>query len=111
MATQRKKLTGNGMWESSRMMLPEHKVEINAHAHERNRRKRIVLDEQEWEDISRVIGESLQQRTLVTIRLYHPFEDLMVEGVVDRIDQMRRRFMVDGEWFEIRDVEGASIGN
>ncbi|MGO4374496.1 YolD-like family protein [Paenibacillus sp. MCAF20] len=111
MATQRKKLQGNGMWESSRMMLPEHVNDIRAHAHERNRRKRIALDEQEWEDISRVIGESLQQRSLVTVRLYHPFEELTVEGIVDRVDQMRRRFMVDGEWFEIRDVEGASVGD
>lgn len=30
MATgSRKKLEGNGIWESSRMMLPEHKVALN----------------------------------------------------------------------------------
>lgn len=29
MTTTRKKLEGNGLWESSRMMLPEHKVRIN----------------------------------------------------------------------------------
>src|SRR5438445_477524 len=52
---QRKKLEGNGFWESSRMMLPEHKVRINELAIEQKKRQRIELDEQEWEDVSRTV--------------------------------------------------------
>ena len=45
MATKpRKKLEGNGMWESSRMMLPEHIVQINQWATEIKKRERIELD-------------------------------------------------------------------
>ncbi len=41
--------------------------------------------------------------------MYHEFEKLEVIGIVDRVDQFKQRFMVDGEWFDIRDIEGADI--
>ncbi len=42
-----KKLQGNGLWESSRMMLPEHKETIIQHRYEFGRRSRPTIDEQE----------------------------------------------------------------
>ncbi|WP_424765845.1 YolD-like family protein [Paenibacillus sp. sgz302251] len=105
----RKKLEGNGLWESSRMMLPEHKVAINEHEAALLLRQRVELDEQEWENVARCVTESLQQRQQITLRLFHPIEELTVIGIVDRIDQQRGRFMVDGEWFLIGDIEGAVI--
>ncbi|MCA0754927.1 YolD-like family protein [Paenibacillus sp. N4] len=104
-----KKLSGNGFWESSRMMLPEHKARIIELAHEQKKRQRIELDEQEWEDVSRAVAQSMQQRQPVKLRMFHELEELEVFGVVDRVDQLRGRFMVDGEWFAIQDIEGASI--
>ena len=110
MATnQRKKLEGNGMWESSRMMLPEHKVALNAWDRERQKRKRIELDEQEWEDVSRAVGQSMQQRQQIKLRMFHEFEDLEIVGIIDRVDQLNGRFMVDGEWFAVRNIEGAQL--
>lgn len=103
----RKKLEGNGLWESSRMMLPEHKVAINEQEKALRQRQRVELDEQEWENVARSVTDSLQQRQPVTLRLFHPFEELTVIGIVDRIDQLKGRFMVDGEWFAIKDIEGA----
>jgi len=105
----RKKLEGNGMWESSRMMLPEHKVALNEWDRERQKRRRIELDEQEWEDVSRAVGQSMQQRQQVKLRMFHEFEELEIVGIVDRVDQLKGRFMVDGEWFAIRDIEGAQL--
>ncbi|MDQ6420812.1 YolD-like family protein [Paenibacillus sp. LHD-117] len=105
----RKKLEGNGLWESSRMMLPEHKSAINGLADAARRRERIQLDEQEWEHVSRAVSESLLRRRQVAIRLYHPAELLTVIGIVDRVDELKRRFMVDGEWFPIGDIEGATL--
>ncbi|CAM4284061.1 ATP-dependent helicase/DNAse subunit B [Paenibacillus endophyticus] len=102
----RKKLEGNGLWESSRMMLPEHKVAINEHEKTLRQRQRVELDEQELENIVRSVTESLQQRQQITLRLFHPIEELTVIGIVDRIDQLRGRLMVDGEWFPIQDIEG-----
>ncbi|MGM0879412.1 MAG: YolD-like family protein [Bacillota bacterium] len=103
----RKKLEGNGLWESSRMMLPEHKAAINEHENALRQRQRVELDEQEWEHVARSVAESLQQRHQITLRLFHPVEELTVIGIVDRVDQMKGRFMVDGEWFSIKDIEGA----
>ncbi|WP_419873037.1 YolD-like family protein [Candidatus Pristimantibacillus sp. PTI5] len=105
----RKKLEGNGIWESSRMMLPEHKVAINEHEKALRKRERVELDEQEWEHVARSVTESLQQRQPITLRLFHPLEELTVIGIVERIDQLKGRFMVDGEWFPIQDIEGASV--
>ncbi|OME75940.1 hypothetical protein BK120_30215 [Paenibacillus sp. FSL A5-0031] len=105
----RKKLEGNGMWESSRMMLPEHKTALNVWDRERLKRTRIHLDEQEWEDISRAVSESMKRREAIKIKMYHEFEELEVNGIVDKVDQMKGRFMVDGEWFEIMDIEGAEL--
>lgn len=101
-----KKLQGNGLWESSRMMLPEHKIEIINNAKEAKRRLPVELDEHEWERISQAVAESLQLRQPVALRMYHPYEETMVIGIVDRIDSHRGRFLVDGEWFDIRHIEG-----
>ncbi|MGO4696644.1 YolD-like family protein [Paenibacillus sp. 2TAB26] len=104
----RKKLEGNGLWESSRMMLPEHKVAINEQEKTLRLRERVELDEQEWEHVARSVTESLQHRQPITLRLFHPQEELTVSGIVDRVDQLKGRFMVDGEWFSIYDIEGAA---
>ncbi|MBD2871434.1 YolD-like family protein [Paenibacillus arenilitoris] len=104
----RKKLEGNGLWESSRMMLPEHKVAINDHEAALRQRRRVELDEQEWEHVARSVAESLRQRRQIALRMFHPVEELTVIGIIDRIDPLKGRFMVDGEWFLIRDIEGAA---
>lgn len=105
----RKKLEGNGLWESSRMMLPEHKAAINQHEASLKQRHRVELDEQEWEHISRSMTDSLKQRHIITIQLFHPLEERIVNGIVDRIDPLQKRFMINGEWYPIKDIEGSTI--
>ncbi len=100
-----KKLDGNGLWESSRMMLPEHKAAINKQLLELQRRERIQLDEQEWEQINQAMAASLHQRSSIALRMFHPVEELTVIGVVDRVDIRQGRFIVDGEWFSLQDIE------
>ncbi|MDK8193786.1 YolD-like family protein [Paenibacillus sp. UMB7766-LJ446] len=53
------KLDDNGVFEGSRMILPEHRDAYVAHMHELNRKDRPVLDEQEWQ----LIGERLTDPT------------------------------------------------
>ncbi|EFM12977.1 YolD-like protein [Paenibacillus curdlanolyticus YK9] len=101
-----KKLQGNGLWESSRMMLPEHKLELINSAKTAGVRLPIELDEHEWERIARAMSESLQLRKPIALRMYHAYEESKVIGMIDRIDSFRGRFMVDGEWFDIRQIEG-----
>lgn len=54
--TTRKKLEGNGLWESSRMMLPEHKEAINRQQNKEGRKVRPTLDAQEIELMENVLA-------------------------------------------------------
>ena len=104
----RTKLEGNGLWESSRMMLPKHVQAIRYQDHELKRRVRKELDLQEWEEVSRALMSSHQLRQAITVYMYDEFEQLKIVGVVERLDSMKG-FLVDGEWFKIEDIERAYI--
>lgn len=100
------KLQGNTLWESSRMMIVEHVEALINYGEDLNKRGRIYLDDQEMEYISSLLQSSLQQRNVIKVKLYHPFEHTEVIGVVERIDRSIGRFKVDGEWFTLGDIEG-----
>jgi len=91
------------------MILPEHKERIRILRDEARRggkRERPALDEQEVERINAAIAQSLHERVPVRLRMYDPFEELIVEGVVEQVNPIRRRIRVDGEWFDIADIVG-----
>lgn len=100
------KLEGNGLFESSRMMLPEHKEALIRFNEELKRRERIELDEQELEQINRALRQSMQFKVSISIRLYDPFERLRVVGVVNNISRLHGQFKVGDDWFSISDIEG-----
>lgn len=103
-----KKLQGNGIWEASRMMLPEHKETIIHHRQEYGRRSRPVIDEQEWELIGSRLQESMQEQTLITLEMYDPFERCQLTGIVLDVDiqSKRLRLLLDGkkQWVSIMDI-------
>jgi hypothetical protein len=99
-----KKLEGNGMWESSRMMLPEHREAILDQTRNKDNKKRNELDEQELLLIETTIHQSMQHHQTLTFSLYDPHEDLKVIGLVERVDQRAKQIRVDGEWFDMRDI-------
>lgn len=84
------KLNDNGIIESSRLMLPEHREAYLAHMHESNRKEKPILDDQEWQLIGQSLLESYQERVAVTLTVFDPFDDSVMRGVVDRIDQNRK---------------------
>ena len=95
------------------MILPEHKEAVLRHRDEvrrGGRRERPVLDEQEAELIASAIAESLTERVPVRLRRFDPYEDCVIEGIVERIDQTLRRIRVDGEWFALDDIIGVDRG-
>lgn len=94
------------MWESSRMMLVEHTKALIDYGTSLNKRERIYLEDQELDYINGALQESLRQRIMITVKLYDPYEQLLVNGIVERIDRSIGRFKVDGEWFIIGDIEG-----
>ncbi|CAM3234681.1 YolD-like family protein [Paenibacillus taichungensis] len=84
------KLNANGVYEGSRMILPEHREAYLAHMHEINRKEKPILDEQEWQLIGLTLMESYQERVAITLTVFDPFDDSVMRGVVDQIDQNRK---------------------
>ncbi|WP_374020228.1 YolD-like family protein [Paenibacillus thiaminolyticus] len=86
-----KKLSNNGLWESSRMMLPQHKEALLKHQRAQNRRERPCLDEQAWEDISSRLQWSMENRESITLQIYDLFERHEVTGIVVDINMIGQR--------------------
>lgn len=105
-----KKLEGNGLWESSRMMLPEHKERIRKWRQDvERRREKPIPDEQAWEEWGRLLQESLQTSRFITITVFKPYEDLELTGQVHRFDQgMQRILFLHGQntWVKFEDIIG-----
>ncbi|MEF3306696.1 YolD-like family protein [Paenibacillus sp. GYB003] len=94
-----KKLEGNGLFESSRMMLPEHVRRIVEHTEAEKKggpRKRPEIDESELEDMSRKLQESKAEGRDITLTLWG--RDEPVTGVVSRIDTYFKRITLTQFW-------------
>ncbi|WP_256846889.1 YolD-like family protein [Paenibacillus sp. Pae108] len=99
----------NLMWESSRMIIPEHKEAINRHRKESGRKQRPVLDEQRQQDLGYAIGEAMANQRAVTLVLFGEYEDREVTGTVEKVDrQLRRMKVITGpdeyEWVKFEDI-------
>lgn len=81
----------NVMWESSRMMLPEHKAALLRHQKERDKRDRPELDEQSFEETCRIIQEAAETGHPIRLVVYDPYQDVEVVGHVQMIDQYQQR--------------------
>lgn len=92
-----KKLTGNGLWESSRMMLPEHKGQLLRFRQESKRKPKPLLDEQRIEYLSRQLSEAMAEERIVRLTLFDPFEiDVVIEGKINKVDAEFKRIKVVG---------------
>lgn len=94
---------GAGLWES-KFILPQHKEAIRHARHEDKRCSRPELDEQYAEEIGRTLTEAHRTHTPLSLRMFDPFDDVRVIGVIERLDAQGHRFMVDGEWFRMADI-------
>lgn len=106
-----KKLEGNGLFESSRMMLPEHRKAYNRYMTHKDPRPKPVIDEQEWEQIGQILQDSLSQHIRITIELYDPYENKQATGFVTVINTFRReiklRYDDEWEWNSFKDILSA----
>ncbi|MGG6310100.1 YolD-like family protein [Paenibacillus macerans] len=102
------KLYGNGLWESSRMMLPEHKEAILRSNRGVQRKARAAFDEQELERISRILDVSLQTGKAIRLRLHGEWQEREVKGTVTRADSAGRRARLQTEagpeWVTLTDI-------
>ncbi|ULO08967.1 YolD-like family protein [Paenibacillus sp. 19GGS1-52] len=108
-----KKLEGNGLWEGSRMMLPEHKIRIISDERETLRRVQPILDEQKQEEIECTLALSLRSHVRVTVVLFDPFENKLMSGFVTSIHTHSREFKLqwaeEWKWIEVDNVVEAYI--
>jgi hypothetical protein len=107
-----KKLQNNGLWESSRMMLPEHKEAITKHRESLLFRKtRPELDEAETERIARLIAASMATGCEAEWIIYRDFAETRRTGRVVWADPLtgQVRIAVPGgfEQVHVKDIIGA----
>jgi hypothetical protein len=101
----------NLLWESSRMILPEHKERIRSRRDEARRggkRERPALDEQEWELIQAAVAWSRERRQAIRLELFGPYRNETVEGVVEEVRPDRRQIRLNGKWVKMEDIVGVN---
>jgi hypothetical protein len=102
-----KKLEGNGLWESSRMMLPQHKEAIIEDYLTHEQQACPMLDEQALEGIERALIRSFRERKKVTLHVFDHNKGMQVEleGIVTTIQTVKREIKLAvaiGEWKWVR---------
>ena len=85
-----KKLQQNGLFESSRMMLPEHREAYILHQEHLAPRTRPSLDAQAAEEMSRLLSNSMVLGDVITITLFHEYDDIRITGQVLRMNRPAR---------------------
>lgn len=95
----------NMMWESSRIIIPEHREAYLEMIKDNKRKERPVLDEQEIEEITIRLTESLYNDRIVTIKIFDPFETIEITGKVIKLNQ--NELLVDHgkkTWIKYNDI-------
>lgn len=108
-----KKLSNNGLFDSSRIIIPQHKEQILAHQFELNRRTKPIIDEQEWQEIGDVLMMSFKEHVRVNIEIFDPFEFKQMSGFVTVINTYIKEIKFrDGDgwdWIKFEDILSARI--
>lgn len=76
---------GNKLWESHRMIIPEHRRALLEHEDRQELIERPALDEDEMEELSRTLGEAMELGRLVTLRVFKPTGIVEVDMVPQRV--------------------------
>lgn len=101
-----KKLTANGLWESSRMMLPQHSERIVAHHEEPKKIKMPMLHEDEKQEFMYKINESLCCKDALKIDTIKNGQILTFRGVVIGIqnEKIKMEIEADIDWVEFNKI-------
>ncbi len=99
-----KKLENNGLWESSRMMLPEHKERIIAMNNRPERRTKPILDPQRWEEINERLSVACQTGEEIELLLWEPEADRTVSGAIVKLDLLSYRIFIGGQWVKLASI-------
>ncbi|MHB0944548.1 YolD-like family protein [Paenibacillus sp. ALE1] len=108
-----KKLEENGLWKSSRIIIPEHKEAYLKLMRDRQRRGKPELDDQEVQLIEQALIESYNSRKPVSVTVFSPFDDEVMTGVITVINTARREVKLsrgedDYSWIKLEDIVSTS---
>ncbi|WEG14369.1 YolD-like family protein [Pullulanibacillus sp. KACC 23026] len=113
---KRNKLTpgSNLMWESSRMMLPEHREQFLEHRRDLRKNSLPVLDEQEREQLDRALLQAFDTQSNIALTLFNPYQNEVWYGRILALNsrQKQLKFMTeDGEpkWIELHSILELSL--
>lgn len=81
-----KKLIDNGLFESSRLILSEHKEAWLTQQEKLMEREKPVLNDQELEQIRRTLIDSYNKRLRIRVMVFDPIEDEVYEGIVSTVN-------------------------
>ncbi|MBD8839912.1 YolD-like family protein [Paenibacillus sp. CFBP 13594] len=103
-----KKLQANGLWESSRMMLPQHKERIIEHRSRDNDQIKPLLHEDEWEAIYQNIGISYRYTEEANFEVFELNSKRFVSGIVSKVNELGKKIRVEwedgNEWIDIKSL-------
>lgn len=88
----------NVMWESSRMMLPEHVESILKQKQEVKKKPKPEFDEQHLEQVERMVSDYIRTDVKLFIVIYGEYEDKEYYAQITKIDPSLRRMKL--EWLE-----------
>ena len=89
-----KRLQGNGLFESSRMMLPEHKEEYGRYRQRLSQKNRPDLDEQMRQHLSDTLGRALRTKARLAVTVFEGGEYRTVAGRIRKWDAQSGRLLV-----------------
>ncbi|HEX7056003.1 MAG TPA: YolD-like family protein [Bacilli bacterium] len=103
-----KKLQKNGLFESSRMILPEHREAYISQQLHINKEIRPELDPDEIATFSRLIAESLETGLTIRLTLFAEYGKKTITGKASKIDRVAEKLKIIGDdgpcWVWLRDI-------
>lgn len=88
----------NVFWESSRMIIPQHKEAAVRRDRDVVKRTRPELTEEETQEMFGKLAVSKSHTLPVTITVFGAFEDRVITGVVTGLDQRRHIVKIEADY-------------
>lgn len=99
----------NLLWESSRMMLPEHVKAIRLHNKEKHKKVKPMLDEQRKEEIERNIRLVMRNHDEVDVTTFGEYRNEVYRGWITSVDSQLKKVKVEDDngdmtWVHFDDI-------
>lgn len=101
----------NIMWESSRIMLPEHVEALHELAREEKKQPKPFIDEQEWEEFSQLINEAIHYNKKIIVTKWDDGHFYDVAGYVNNVDFQLKRIRINIDEIDVDFVRFDEIVN